>query len=163
MNKHAYLKDVILQSMVYDGERGVITWTQGLREGKEAGSVWGDGYRYIQFQNRHLLGHRVAWLLYHGEWPQKQLDHINTIRSDNRISNLREATYSQNGMNRGIQVNNKLGFKGVTFHKPNKSYVARIRKDGKVHILGYYATPEDAGEAYKEAAKVIHGEFAGTV
>ena len=107
-----------------------------------------------------LLAHRIAWALMYGEFPDGQLDHINGEPSDNRITNLRLATESQNKANRRRSKRNSTGFKGVSFRKRDHIYSAQIRKDKKTMWLGSYKSPEEAHRAYAKAAKEMHGEFA---
>lgn len=90
----------------------------------------------------------------------KQVDHINQETLDNRRKNLRLSNKSTNGMNRGKQSNNKSGFKGVSWSKPRKMWIAQIRLDGKQVCLGVFSTPESAHAAYCDAAIKQHGEFA---
>ena len=94
-----------------------------------------------------------------GKWPENDIDHINVARGDNRFSNLREATRSENLRNRGAQKNNTSGFKGVSWQKSSRKWDARINIHGKVVHLGYFDDPEDAYQAYCQAAKELHGEF----
>ncbi len=86
-------------------------------------------------------------------------DTLDNRRTINGIINLRPANASQQCCNRGVQKNNRSGFKGVSMRSPTK-FQARIQKDGKMHCLGYRSTPELASELYKEAALKFHGEFA---
>ena len=95
----------------------------------------------------------------HGYLPEI-IDHINGIKNDNRICNLRAADDSKNAMNRRIRSDNTTGFKGVMFHKKNKKFVSQIQTNGEQKHLGYYATAEQAHQAYVAAAKELHGEFA---
>ena len=108
----------------------------------------------------YLKAHRLAWFFVYGEWPQKQIDHINGNKSDNRISNLRLATASQNLSNKGITKSNTSGYKGVSFNRTKKKWMASIKVNKKSINLGYFLTPEEASEAYKAAAIKHHGEFA---
>lgn len=86
------------------------------------------------------------------------VDHINNDPWDNRKSNLRPATNQQNQANRGIQVNNTTGFKGVVY--THNRYDARITVHGKRIYLGYFKNPIDAAKAYDKAAREHFGEFA---
>jgi len=151
-----YLKSVLS----YDPETGIFIWLVDKsirsRSGSIAGSIRKNGYRAISVSSNRCLSHRLAWLYTYGYWPN-QIDHINGNRSDNRISNLRECTASQNSMNRGVQSNNIVGLKGVSRHM-NK-FKSRICLNGNVKYLGIYDTPEEAHEAYKKAADIYHGEF----
>src|SRR5260221_8009897 len=70
------------------------------------------GYRRISIDRKHYEAHRLAWFMTYGRWPEKQIDHINGNRSDNRIANLREANKAQNNRNNIISKNNKSGYNG---------------------------------------------------
>lgn len=94
--------------------------------------------------------------------PGMETDHINGNGLDNRKSNLRICTHSENMMNQCVQKRSATGFKGVWFSKQHKKWRACIRNN-KVHIhLGLFSTPEDAARAYDDAAKQVFGEFAKT-
>ena len=85
------------------------------------------------------------------------VDHINTITLDNRKSNLRICTKSENGMNRGKQSNNTTGHKGVCFSR--NRYVVHVKKDGKSKYIGSYENYEDAVTAHELALEKMHGDF----
>lgn len=108
------------------------------------------------------MAHQLAWLLSHDEWPPRNIDHIDMDRANNRLSNLRLATPSQNGANRGRQKNNSSGLKGVAWNKGAKRWRAQIKANGKRRHLGYFDTAEEAHAAYQEAAASLFGDFART-
>ena len=87
------------------------------------------------------------------------VDHANGNGLDNRKSNLRQATAAQNGWNRGKQINNTSGFKGVCLHKASKKWAAEITLNGKQTHLGLFETPQEASNAYTQASKELHGAF----
>lgn len=118
------------------------------------------GYRNVHFQGRLCLEHRVIWFLYYGVWPKSEIDHINGDRGDNRITNLRLATRSENGQNRKMPANNSSGHKGVTWVRSRKMWQAAINTGHKPKFLGRFATREEAAAAYDKAALEHHGEFA---
>lgn len=91
--------------------------------------------------------------------PGMYIDHADRNGLNNRRSNLRVCTPSENQRNKGPHKNNKLGLKGVFYHKREKAFVAAIRINGKYKQLGLFKNPEDAYHAYCEAAKIHHGEF----
>ena len=96
--------------------------------------------------NKTYPAHRIAWLIYYGEWPKNQIDHINQDPTDNRIENLRDVTHAENHKNKTLQTNNTTGYVGVYFykHKRYKKYRARIRINNIEKHLGYYDTVEEA-------------------
>jgi hypothetical protein len=92
-----------------------------------------------------------------GAWPDSTIDHRDCIRSENKLSNLRPASYSdQNANRRAIRA----GLKGACFDRRTRRFVAQITRDGKNHFLGRFDTEEEAHKAYVSAAKDLHGEFA---
>lgn len=91
---------------------------------------------------------------------EEDVDHISMDGLDNRRSNLRVATRSQNSQNTPKRRNNTSGYKGVIWHKRNKKWYARIGYKGKSISLGLHDTPEQAYEAYKRAALELFGEYA---
>jgi hypothetical protein len=91
---------------------------------------------------------------------KREGDHINRDILDNRKSNLRPCSDSQNKMNRPMQHDNKTGYKGVSYCNYYKKWRATINKNRKQISVGYFKNPLDAALAYNEAAKRLHGEFA---
>lgn len=161
-------KDECFRKLNYNPETGIFTWkfngTRGVKAGDVAGSKMTHGYIALSIGGKKALGHRIAWLFAHGEFAQGNIDHINRNKSDNRISNLRLATYEQNAQNRLKNSKNTSGFKGVTWHKRDKKWQAAITVSGKVLHLGYYKDPKEASIAYIEASKKYqsHSIFKGT-
>lgn len=141
-------------------ERAHANWNSRYA-GKEAfTAAHGEGYRQGQVFGTPYLAHRVIWAIVYGEWPVNAIDHINMDRSDNRLANLRHTDRGKNNCNRGAQINNTSGFKGVTWDKRSMKWKAQIGAFGKNHYLGLFATAEAAHAAYCKAAKKYHGEFA---
>lgn len=149
----------------YDPETGSITWrvraAACVRVGQIAGWVTAGGYRKVPIKGKYQYAHRIAWAIYHGEWPNGLIDHINGDGLDNRIANLRLSTPAQNQANARKRVDNSAGLKGVSY-RPGRPlpYIARIRSGGGQVWLGSYETPEAAHAAYVEAAHRVYGEFA---
>lgn len=96
----------------------------------------------------------------YNRWPNYILDHIDGNRANNKLSNLREATQSQNCANAKLRSNNTSGFKGVYYHPKTGKWKSQIKKDGVSRHLGLFPTPEEAHKAYVKAAKELFGEFA---
>lgn len=138
----------------YEPATGVFTH---IRSGRVAGATRPDGRIQISIKGKLYRAHRLAWLYVFGEMPAKEIDHINGNPTDNRITNLREATPIENKWNR--RVVNKIGFKGVQRVHPN-SYMATITIHKKRTYLGCFKTPEEAHAVYSSAAKQHFGAFA---
>lgn len=142
----------------YDCNSGIVTWkvSQGPAiAGSRAGHLRKDGYRSILIFRKQYQEHRLAWLLIYGVYPNVQVDHINGIKSDNRISNLREATASENRQNL-TKVVSKTGLLGVTFNKACNKWQAAIKLNGVSKYLGLYEDAESASDAYKKAKSEFH-------
>lgn len=148
----------------YDPESGVFTRI-GARGGYPHGSVVGtkkDGYVLVGLFCSQYRAHHIAWLMMTGDWPPVDMDveHIDRNRSNNRWSNLRLATRSQNNMNAGVRSDNKSGVRGVGQRKDTGKWYARIRAHNVLHLLGHYDTFEEACAARAEAEKIHFGEYA---
>jgi hypothetical protein len=138
------------EQLAYDPETGVFTWVVSKRKVK-AGSIAGSrgpGYVTIFFEGKKYYAHRLAWLFTHGEFPPQLIDHINGDQRDNRISNLRAATVSQNKRNSKVQRSSKSGVKGVWWCARIKKWQAQATYLGRKNNLGYYCTAEEAQQAY---------------
>ena len=149
-----YLRSVLH----YDQETGIFTrkvsTARNVKAGDVAGCQNGRGYLQIRVCSRKHLAHRLAWLHTHGVWPKDQIDHINRIRTDNRLANLREVTHKQNGQNASKRSDNKSGHPGVSWKKQNSKWQVKIMHNRKDIHLGYFATIEEALSARKAAEKL---------
>jgi hypothetical protein len=164
MSKQSYYEHA-KENLNYDSSTGIFTWnkdrTGSAKKGSVAGTITRDGYISIGCKNRRISAHRIAWHMYYGHIPDSaDIDHINGIKTDNRIANLRLCNKSQNLCNRPIQKNNKSGYKGVSWCSKLSKWIAQIKKNRKLFYLGSYKAPEDAYLAYTKAAKQLHKEFA---
>lgn len=159
MHAKPFTPDQLQEKLNYDPETGVLTWKKchdSTKIGKPAKSLDVAGYVQINMSGHVLKGHRVAWAIHYGQWPDGQIDHINGNRSDNRIANLRcvdNQTNCQNQRN-GVRPN-ATGFIGVHRDSTGK-YRAKIQFNGKQMHLGGYATPEEAHAAYVNAKRQLH-------
>jgi hypothetical protein len=142
----------------YDPETGLFTRLMRAgtaRPGDIAGCMTPKGYLIIKIDGEGYMAHRLAWLYVHGKWPADQIDHINGVKNDNRIANLREATNSENMQNqRAASKANRAGLIGVY---PNRHrFVAQITINRQKQYLGIFATAEEAHSAYLSAKKIYH-------
>ncbi|KXJ56550.1 MAG: hypothetical protein AXW12_00525 [Thalassospira sp. Nap_22] len=147
----------------YDQETGAFTWLSAhgpMPKGMTAGTLNKTGYIHIQINGRRYGAHRLAWLWMTGEWPKRQIDHRNNIRNDNRWTNLRKATKSQNCANSLTYKTNTTGFRGVSWHQRDQVYIAAIGGRVNRRHIGTFRSKEDAARAYDEVAKDIFGDFA---
>ena len=154
--------DELKSLLSYEPDTGVIRWIakgKGRIKKKEAGTLLHSGYAGIAIGPKRWQSHRIAWALHYGEWPKDQIDHINGIRTDNRICNLREASNAQNGKNLGLSKANKSGVKGVYFDKPNNKWRAFIKVNFKQIDLGRYVNLQDAINARMIAEQKYFGEW----
>lgn len=169
---HEYLVSIL----DYNPETGIFVWRERPVEhfkrpqdsrmwnfrysGKTAGWKTDTGYIIITINYVYYRAHVLAWLYETGVYPKTKIDHINLIKTDNRICNLRLANDSQNSCNSGKRPNNTSGYKGVTYHKIGKKWQAQIELNNNYIYLGLFSTAQEAHQAYCEAAIKHHGEFA---
>lgn len=162
--KESNLTQERLQELLdYNPETGAFTHKASRNRRIHAGQKAGYldkrvGYVVIGADREIYQAHRLAWLFVHGEFPDAFIDHINGIRSDNRMANLRVATRSQNGANQRRHRDNRTGFKGV--RKYRSKYVAQIKVAGRMKHIGSFTTPEEAAKAYQGFAARVWGEYA---
>jgi len=146
----------VSKELEYDPQTGIVTWQRNGRvnpkyAGKEAGNRNKGGYIDIRCKNHRMYAHRVAWLLTYKEWPKGQVDHINGIRDDNRIENLRVVDNQQNHKNMKQHKGNTSGATGVYWNKRAKKWQAYICVDKEQIYLGIYDTIEEAAAVRKDA------------
>lgn len=144
----------------YDPETGLFTnLTQRancVKIGALAGSIHHEGYISIRIDGFSYGAHRLVWLYVYGDFPKNQIDHINQVKDDNRIVNLREANSSANKQNVGLQKNNSSGYKGVTFNKKSGKWVVQLKINGKNMYFGHYCDLKEAVIARKQAETTHH-------
>ncbi|TXH55446.1 MAG: HNH endonuclease [Desulfurellales bacterium] len=122
-----------------------------------------EGYVTVSINGQRYYAHRLIWIMVHGAIPcDTYIDHINGVKDDNRLCNLRTATTAQNVSNMGILKRNTSGYKGASWYAPSGKWAAKIRVKGRLLHLGYHKTVEEAHEAYCKAAALHFGEFART-
>ena len=166
-------QEYLKQCLDYNPDTGVFTWkirplshfnskqgcnrTNSQFAGTELKKIDDHGYIRPMINGKHIRAHRLAWLYIYGYMPINQIDHVNCIRSDNRIVNLREATPAQNNQNKKKPCKNNMnGSLGVSFYKRQGLFVARIKDKGKSYFLGYFNTEKEASDAYISAKRQLH-------
>ena len=161
--------EAVSKALSYDPETGLFTRIDFFEDdrkntrpdfiGQIAGSIGENGYVEISLANRSYAGHRLAFLFMTGKMP-RYVDHHDGDRANNKWSNLRPCTQSQNMANRGPTIKSTTGIKGVYLHKPSGRWRAQIMVAYKSIHLGYFKTIEEAAKAYAVACVHYFGEFA---
>lgn len=157
MSNIAFLAAELRRNFNYDPETGLFTRIRASGGAKigDVPSAGSEGYVRIRLCGKTFGAHRLAWLWVYGELPERDLDHINGIKSDNRITNLRDVSHAINTANLvGPQENNTSGYLGVTRHKGK--WRAQISVDGKMRYVGLFASAEAAHQAYLDAKATHH-------
>ena len=174
-------KNLVDSLLSYDSNTGIFIWkkrdsnffkTPGFcttwnkkYAGKIAGTKSDDsGYVFIPIFKQIIRAHHLAWITQHGICPDGEIDHINGLRHDNRIINLRSVTKKENAKNKRLSVRNKSGFHGVYLHRSGK-YRVRFKSEEKLMHLGYFVTLGEAVAARKsfEAMYGYHKNHGVTV
>ena len=141
------------------GGRYTAQWCQSVFNSKCAGKPAfntpnGRGYLIGRIWNRNYFAHRIAWAHYHGSWPSGSIDHINRVRTDNRVENLRVVSTGLNNHNRRSPDGR---FLGVTWWDRSQKWLARIAKDGEKYYLGYFDDPVEAAKIRDAKAVELYG------
>lgn len=149
--------DQLLNVLDYDSNIGVFTWKENRKrlaiKGSVAGSKNGSGYIHISLGGRLYLAHRLAWFYAFEEWPEKNIDHIDKNRTNNRLDNLRDVSQSINIHNADTSSRlSKSGFKNA--RKVGNRWQSEIKINGKSIHLGMFSSGEEASmaaETYRKA------------
>lgn len=162
-NAEKVISQELLRSLFdYDPETGVFKWkvkpSSQVKPGDIAGCIDSQGYRIIRIYGKNRKAHRLAWLYVFGEEPET-IDHIDRMRSNNAIENLRAVTFAQNSANRSASSKNRSGFTGVYWSELGRKWQASIIINGKLHYIGLFLSPQEAAAARIEYAKKVFGDF----
>lgn len=163
--------EVLRQLVDYDPETGVLTWRPRTAKQVAASHVdrwnrrWAGrqittkdrhGYVYLRLKRRRVAAHRAAWAIAKGHWPAADIDHINGVRDDNRLANLRAVTRSGNNKNSTLRSDNKSGVVGVSWDSARNVWAVRIKVGDYYKFLGYFQSKAAAVRARQEAS-MLHG------
>lgn len=146
----------------YHPKSGIFIWLKQVsnvtKVGHEAGSKCSStGYIRIQIDGKRYQAHRLAWFYMFEEFPDSILDHIDNIKTNNKIENLRLTTETDNQHNKP-SYKNTSGFKGISCRKDGK-FIASFSHKNKKYYVGIYNSVEEAKPYYISKAKQVMGEF----
>ncbi|WP_296223087.1 HNH endonuclease signature motif containing protein [uncultured Sphingomonas sp.] len=164
--------EVLRQLLRYEPETGKLFWKERPESmfltrhshkswntrhaGTEAFTTTGtSGYKEGRIFYALVRAHRVIYAMHNGAWPDHEVDHINGVRTDNRLENLRHASRKENGRNQKRPHDNLSGVIGVGFYKRDGTWQARISTGGRNIHLGYFTSKEDAIRARKSAEQYL--------
>jgi hypothetical protein len=173
MNPADVTQELLESLLDYDHATGDLTWKtrfpsmfkRGKQSVEHSCAIWNtkfagkaalssssnQGYRQGHLNYRQVLAHRMIWVMFYNEWPE-QIDHINGIRTDNRLANLRAVTLAENNRNQKMRNTNSSGICGVRATSSGR-WLASIRAYGKQTHLGTFDTIEQAAYVRGEASK----------
>ena len=145
----------------YDQETGKFYWkvrsSRNVKAGSLAGCITPVGYRCIRLDGAGYMAHRLAWAYVHGVWPEYEIDHIDGVKDNNAIANLRDVPSKINMQNRKVATKgSNSGVLGVHWNKHAKKWRAVIVLNRKPIFLGYCDNIDDGSNAYIEAKRRIH-------
>ena len=152
----------LVELLDYDPLTGLFVWKVHRCGKAKVGSIAGTivkGYVLITVDGVRYQAHRLAWFWMTGEWPARILDHEDRVRSNNKWSNIRGASYSQNRQNSGVMSNNTSGVKDVHWHSSKQRWRALITVNYRDVWLGNFRKKEDAIAARRAAEMKYFGEF----
>ncbi|WP_064558972.1 HNH endonuclease [Buttiauxella brennerae] len=148
----------ILSRYYYDNDLGQLGWINGKKAGKKAGWMRQDGYIDVSICGEKFRAHRLIYFLHHNIWPI-EIDHINGVRDDNHIENLRETTSAKNQYNIKMPARNTSGVRGVCWHKASRKWYVQYGVGNKKAYLGTFQDLELAELVANEYREKYHGEY----
>jgi hypothetical protein len=137
-------------------ERSWKIWNSRFANTQTLNTSGGKGYHKVTIFGRSFKSHRVIYAFHKGIWPVGEIDHINGIRDDNRIENLRDASHQENCKNQSGRIRSASGVRGVHWCRATKRWQAQIGSGGKKFALGRFDSLEAAAFARRKA-EIEHG------
>lgn len=152
--------EVLREMFVYNPETGELFRRVNSRARPNmlvpSGSLSGTGYLTAWVKTANVTVHRIAWALTHGAWPMEIVDHINGVKTDNRIANLRLVTPAQSLHNVSQTNDSTSGHRGVVWDPKAQKWCAQAEHEGRRFYFGRYARLEDAVAARHAGAVKLH-------
>jgi len=147
----------------YNPETGILYRIMVNGELKKIGTPKGvDEHLITQFKDKIYPVTHIIWLWVYGRFPHSGMivEHEDLNKQNNKLSNLREATQSQNMANTKVTKRSKSGVKGVFWDKDRNKWAVYLTKDYKTHFIGRFDNIEDAKRQHAHASRIFFGEFA---
>lgn len=132
---------------------------KSVNVGQQFGHTTKKGYRRGIFFGNQVYEHNLIWFYHYGVWPTSRLDHRDTVRDNNDINNLREATHQENSFNRNSHKKSTSKYKGVYWCKRDKKWISTYTYNGKLNTVGRFDCEVLAAKAYDNAVKDLHKEY----
>lgn len=155
MSTKSVTRERLMELLDYNPATGEFVWRKyrggHAKKGATAGAYDTHGYRQILIDKHPYRAHRLAWLYVYGVWPEQTIDHINGVRDDNRIENLRDVSLVSNRQNQAAPTH-----AGARFHRRIGKWQSSITSRGKYFHIGYFDSMEAAHAAYMERRKELH-------
>lgn len=154
--------DYVKSLFLYNEETGLVHWKVNKNKAKIGdlvGTKHNKGYLSVSIDSKNYLLHRVVWCIHYGEWPTALVDHKDTDKKNNKISNLRLATSFNNAQNANLRKDSTSNIKGVSWHKRLNKWQVRVQENGKRAHLGYFDSLEEAKNCAISFRIKLHKEF----
>ncbi|AQT27888.1 HNH endonuclease [Pectobacterium phage vB_PatP_CB4] len=163
---HIFNQESLKSVLRYVPESGQFYWLISPKWGVEPGTIAGspnaDGYTLIMYKRVSYRANVLAWLYMTGFWPDQEIDHIDTVRSNNAWNNLRKASDCENAQNSSLRRDNKSGIKGISWSTQKGKWVVYIQANKQKFYLGAFTDLDAAKETLNLKRAELHGNFANT-
>lgn len=156
LTKAELTPELLKKVLKYDPDTGWLTWiskqhSKRIILGSRAGSlVPSTGYRSVTIFGKSYPEHIICWFMYHGKWPEGQIDHDDQVRDHNWIKNLNDVPFLANMRNRKAMKGTVTGHQGVWFNRRRNKYIAEITMNGKKIFQKSFDSAKEAATVRSE-------------